>query len=164
MGKVEQKKNQIIQRVMGYIVENGLLNEMGIRSLAKAAGTSDRMLIYYFGTKDELINQVLNTIAAGFTVQLDSLLGSHQRSSDQLLNELTAVVFHEAFDASARLWFELVGLAARNKEPYASNAKELASNWVDWVESRLIHPQEGEAADLYAHLEGRLMLKLVQGR
>lgn len=162
MGKVEEKKVQIIQRVVGYIVENGLLNEMGIRSLAKAARTSDRMLIYYFGTKDELIDQALSTIAAGFTSQLDSLLGPHQRPADQLLAELTSVVFHDAFDTSARLWFELVGLAARNKEPYASNARSLAKNWIDWVESRIEEPKEGEAADLYAHLEGRLMLKLLK--
>ncbi|MFK7804554.1 MAG: TetR/AcrR family transcriptional regulator [Anaerolineae bacterium] len=163
MGKVEIKKELIIQCVVEYIVEKGLLNEMGIRSLAKAAGTSDRMLIYYFGTKDELINQALNTIAAGFTLQLDALLGDRLRPASQLLAELTAIVSHDDFDSSARLWFELVGLAARKKEPYASNAKALAENWIEWVESRLIEPQEGQAADLYAHLEGRLMLKLVRG-
>ena len=163
MGKVEQKKVQIIQQIVGYILENGLLNEMGIRSLAKAAGTSDRMLIYYFGTKDELINQALNVIADGVVDQLDGLLGTHQRPGGQLLEECTAIVSHEGFKPAVQLWFELVGLSARQKEPYASNAKTLAQNWIDWVESRLEEPQEGEAADLYAHLEGRLMLRLVQG-
>lgn len=158
MSKVEQKKIQIIQ----YIVENGLLNGMGIRSLAKVAGTSDRMLIYYFGSKDELINQALYVIASGVVYQLDGLLGTHKRLGVQLLAECTAVVSHEGFKPAVQLWFELVGLSVRQQEPYASNARQLAQNWIDWVESRLEEPHEGEAADLYAHLQGRLMLKLLQ--
>ena len=164
MGKVDQKKIQIIERVVGYIVGNGLLSGMGIRSLAKAAGTSDRMLIYYFGSKDELIDQALNVIASGVVDQLDGLLGTHKRPGEQLLAECTAVVSHEGFKPAVQLWFELVGLSVRQQEPYASNATQLAQNWVDWVESRLEEPKEGEAADLYAHLEGRLMLKLIQNR
>ena len=46
------------------------------------------MLIYYFETKDALLGEVLHTIAANFTGQLDALLGQHQRSGETLRTEL----------------------------------------------------------------------------
>ena len=160
MSKVDVKKRLVIQRVADYLLEKGL-NDTAIRSLAKASGTSDRMLIYYFGSKDELLNQTLGAIAAGVTGQLDAALGTHVRSQDVLLGELTAVTHHPSFEPSIKLWFELVGLAARGKEPYLSNAELLGTNWINWIASRLENPGEGDARDLYAHLEGRVMLKMI---
>lgn len=161
MDKVEQKKQQAITKIGGFLLENGL-NENGIRLLAKAAGVSDRMLIYYFGSKDELMNQVLGAIAAGFSTQLDAAMGAHIRDADQLLAELTQFVTLPAFAPAVQMWFELVGLAARGKEPYASNARLLANNWITWIESRLEGEQLAAATDLYAHLEGRVMLKILE--
>ncbi len=160
MSKVAAKKNLAIQRTAAYLLDNGL-HETGIRALAQTAGTSDRMLIYYFGSKDELLNQALRLIAAGVADQLDALLGTHRRSASRLLEELTTATKNNAFLPAVRLWFELVGLAARGREPYASNAQLLASNWIKWVTSRLENPREDEAVDLFAHLEGRLMLKII---
>ena len=162
MRKVELKRQDAIEKISGYLLENGL-NDTGIRRLAKAAGTSDRMLIYYFGSKDELMNQVLGSIADGITAQLDALLGIKIRSEDALLAELTAVALQPFFKPAIQLWFELVGLAVRGKEPYLSNAHLFSDNWIEWVISRMEEPTIEKATDLYAHLEGRLMIKLIQG-
>lgn len=160
MSKAAAKKSLAIQRVVEYLLQNGL-HDTGIRTLAEAAGTSDRMLIYYFGSKDELLNQSLGVIAAEVADQLDSLLGTHPRSSANLFEELTVATMTDAFLPAVQLWFELVGLAARGKEPYASNAQTLAANWTTWITSHMENPSEREAQELFAHLEGRLMLKLI---
>ncbi len=161
MGKVDIKKQAAIEKIGGYLLENGL-NNTGIRQLAKAAGTSDRMLIYYFGSKDELLNQVLGSIADGVTEQLDALLGTQIRPAHTLLEELTAVNSQPIFKPAIQLWFELVGLAVRGKEPYLSNARIFSENWINWIFSRIEDPAQEGAKDLYAHLEGRLMIKLIQ--
>ena len=41
-----------------YVLEHGLIG-LSLRPLAKALGTSDRMLLYHFGTKDDLVAAVL---------------------------------------------------------------------------------------------------------
>ena len=161
MNKTDVKKQSIIEEVVNYLLKNGLA-KIGIRRLAIAAGTSDRMLIYYFGTKDELIKQSLNLIAAGITDQLDDLLGSHPRPAQELLDELTIINSQEAYSPAIRLWFEIVGLAARGKEPYLSTAQVMVKEWTGWIETRLDNPAENKADDLYAHLEGRLMLKILE--
>ncbi|MEZ4657410.1 MAG: TetR/AcrR family transcriptional regulator [Caldilineaceae bacterium] len=160
MDKITAKKAQIIQAITQYFIEYGLA-ELGLRKLAEVAGTSDRMLIYYFETKDALVGAVLHSIASGLAEQLDLLLGQHTRTRDVLLNELLILSNTPQFYAVVQLWFEVVGLAARGQEPFLSNATEIAANWLQWIESRIADPQPTDASALFAELEGRLMLKLL---
>lgn len=160
MDKVTAKKAEIIQAITHYLIENGVA-DIGLRKLAEVASTSDRMLIYYFETKDALIGQVLQTIAANLAAQLDALLGQEKRSADELLTALLALCSTPPFNAVIQLWFEVVGLAARGQEPYATNAAAIAATWLQWMESRLVDGQTEQALTLFATLEGRLLLKLV---
>jgi AcrR family transcriptional regulator len=160
MNKVTVKKEQIIQRVTQDMIERGL-SDVGLRTLAKVAGTSDRMLIYYFETKDALIAEALHAIAENLAMQFDALLGQHQRSAKTLLTELLQLSNSPHFMLVIRLWFEAVGLAARGQEPYATNASAIANNWLQWIQSRLENPQKDQAMALFAELEGRLMIKLI---
>jgi AcrR family transcriptional regulator len=56
-----QRQPQIRQRLLDactdYSLENGLPDRLG--PLASAAGTSSRMLIYHFGTRDGLLREIL---------------------------------------------------------------------------------------------------------
>ena len=158
--KVEAKKKQIVQRVTQHMVEKGLA-DIGLRTLAAVGGTSDRMLIYYFETKDGLIGEALHSIAADLSAQLDALLGDQKRSAQALLHDLLIVGTSPQFQPVIQLWFEVVGLAARGQQPYAANATSIARNWIGWVESRLEDPQAGDAVNLFAEFEGRLMLTLL---
>lgn len=161
MNKADIKKQQAVARIADYLLAEGL-NKTGLRLLGEVAGTSDRMLIYYFGSKDALLDEVLGAIAANVTVQLDTLLGDQPRPADVLLAELTALMTNAAFKPAIQLWFELVGLAVRGEEPYLSNAKVLVNNWIAWIAAHLDNAEQ-DPGDLYAHLEGRLMLKLLRG-
>ena len=160
MDKVAVKKQQIIAHITQHMIDNGL-SDLGLRRLAAVADTSDRMLIYYFETKDALIGEVLHAIASNFTVQLDAVLGQHRRSATTLLAELLILSDSQQFNLVIQLWFGVVGLAARGQEPYAVNATAIATNWLQWIDSRLENPQVGEATALFAELEGRLMIKLL---
>ena len=160
MDKVTVKKAQIVQQLTQYVVEHGLA-DIGLRKLAAVTGTSDRMLIYYFETKDALIGEVLQAIAAGLAAQLDLLLGEHRRAADVLMNELLAMSSTPHFYAVIQLWFEVVGLATRGQEPFASNATQIADNWLQWTTSRLADAEADKAVALFAEVEGRLMLKLL---
>lgn len=162
MSKAAQKKQLAVERIAGHLLAEGL-NKNGLRLLAQVAGTSDRMLIYYFGSKEALLDEVLGAIAANVTGQLDALLGTQPRPASELLAQLTSLLKNEAFRPAVQLWFELVGLAARGEEPYLSNARILADNWITWITLRLDGSEEQDPADLYAHLEGRLLVQMIQG-
>lgn len=160
MDKVEVKKQQIIAQITQHMVANGL-SDLGLRRLAAVAGTSDRMLIYYFGTKDALIGTVLQSIAANLALQFDAALGTGQRDAKTLLAELLTLGAVPPFDSIIRLWFEVIGLAARGKAPYAENATAIAQNWLAWIQRRLTDAEADQAATVFVTIEGTLLLNLL---
>ncbi len=160
MGKVELKKQQIIQHIAHYLMQEGFLNT-GLRTLARVAQTSDRMLIYYFESKEALIGEALQSLAEGLVRQLDSLLGTHERSGSTLLEELLTASYEQAFKPILQLWFEIVGLSMRGQEPYAEITQSIAKNWLQWTHSRLHDDEKPNAQALFAQLEGHLMLRLI---
>ena len=160
MNKVVVKKQQIIAHVIQHMIDNGL-SDLGLRKLAAISGTSDRMLIYYFGTKDALIGTVLQAIAANLTLQFDTAFGTHKRDAKTLQAELLMLATAPEFDSIIRLWFEVVGLAARGRSPYAENATAIAQNWVAWIQNQLDESESYQAVDLFVELEGTLLLKLL---
>ncbi|WP_405915138.1 TetR/AcrR family transcriptional regulator [Streptomyces sp. NBC_00728] len=52
------KRRDLIDRVRAYLIRNGLA-DLSLRPLARALGTSDRMLLYYFGSKETMVAEAL---------------------------------------------------------------------------------------------------------
>lgn len=156
MKKVE-KQIEVAALVAEYLIEHGL-SDSGIRSLAKAAGVSDRMLIYYFGSKEAAIAAALEFIAATLAEQLAKVVSAPSLSAPDLLEQLTVAGKSNEFRPVIRLWFELVGLAVRGEQPYRDSVRQMATNWQLWITSKLRKGSKHQADDLFAQLEGRLML------
>ncbi|MEU9149927.1 TetR/AcrR family transcriptional regulator [Streptomyces sp. NPDC048417] len=52
------KRHELLDQVRQYVIRHGLA-DLSLRPMAQALGTSDRMLLYYFGTKERLIADAL---------------------------------------------------------------------------------------------------------
>src|SRR4029453_4888280 len=52
------RHDDLLDRVTDYVLEHGLIG-LTLRPLAAAIGTSDRMLIYHFGSRDALVSAVV---------------------------------------------------------------------------------------------------------
>ena len=90
MTSAQDKRSDLIEKLADHILADGLLNA-SLRPLAKAVGTSDRMLLYYFKDKDDLIEAVLDHIAARITVILEQ-----SRAPEPLPLELLAPMLLES--------------------------------------------------------------------
>ncbi len=154
------RKHTIRAAVAAHLIETGLTGH-GIRALARAANTSDRMLIYYFGSKEELLRESLMLVVKGLSMQLDQELGNERQRSADLLEKLTVVCQRPDWRPMTNLWFEIVGLAARGNAPYQPVACEIADAFIDWIASHLIDAERHQAADVFAHLEGRMLLAVI---
>ena len=159
--KQEAKREEFAARLAVYFIENGL-SDIGIRALADAAGTSDRMLIYYFGSKDKLIAYVLEIVIADFTRTLDSLVGNQELAADQLMQRLVSKMNAKAMRPALTLWFEIIGLALRGEQPYKAIAQKMMFAWEAWIAQALITEDKARAAELFAQLEGSIMIGLLK--
>ncbi|HEX6486223.1 MAG TPA: TetR/AcrR family transcriptional regulator, partial [Nocardioidaceae bacterium] len=52
------RRDQMVAAATDFVLEHGLIG-LSLRPLAAALGTSDRMLLYHFTSKDDLVAAVL---------------------------------------------------------------------------------------------------------
>ena len=55
------RKDQLIDRAIDYLLKNGLAG-LSLRPLAAGIGTSARLLVLHFGSKEGLIEEVLGEV------------------------------------------------------------------------------------------------------
>lgn len=140
-----------------HVLDHGL-TAASLRPLAKAAGTSDRMLIYHFGSKDALIASLLAWLAAEMTAKLDAALPETPMPSQRdLLAGVMAVVRSPVFAAYIRVWREVTACAAQGQAAHLETGKEIVNGFIAWLERRM--PVDVE--DPYRAAEA--MLTLIEG-
>jgi len=156
-----QKRQEIIASVADHLLREGFRNS-GLRALAKSVGISDRMIMYYFETKEELITEAMLLLADGLASGLELALPERQASGTQIVTALVDMALREDSKPMLTLWFEIVGLAVRGDEPYKSTARLFLSRWEEWIEGKLGPKHRHRAPSLLAQVEGEVMIRLLK--
>jgi AcrR family transcriptional regulator len=150
---------------VGHVLREGV-GTLSLRPLAAALGTSDRMLLYYFGTRDDLLAEVLDVVGGQLQAGLTAALPDGPVAPGRLLQALSASLEDPGAQAHVRLYLEVSGLAARGRTPFDRLARRVAEDWLSWVEPRLDvadGERAGAAAGLLAALDGVLLVGAVAG-
>jgi AcrR family transcriptional regulator len=138
------------------------LSELTFGRLAKRIGIPDRTLVYYFPTKQSLLESVLGVLAGQLFEQLDEAFGSEPRPARDLLERAYPVLSGPSAEPVFALWFELAGHGAVGQEPHRSLGHAMLDAWLDWVTPRVAAPTptaaRADAAWLIATLDGALLL------
>ena len=108
------------------MLEHGLIG-LSLRPLAAELGTSDRMLIYHFGSKDELVADVLRTSNDRGVAQIDALEPSTDLRA--AVGDLWAAVQSEPADRCTRIYVEASALGLFGREPYAAVVRGANALW-----------------------------------
>src|ERR1700685_963097 len=138
------RRQAAIERMADHILLEGL-GAATLRPLAAAAGTSDRMLLYYFADKDELLTLTLKRIAARMTVQLDHVIPIEPRMPfSELLEQVSKALASKSLQPFMPLWLDLASGAARGLQPHRDVAGEIADGFLDWVADRLPPERNGD--------------------
>lgn len=157
-------RETLLPALAAHVLEHGL-GGASLRPLAKAAGTSDRMLIYHFGNKETLIAELLGYIAELYSGALDAALGPERPATRQ---ECVARIMAEGskpeMQAFLVLWWDIVAGAARGLPGYREAAQAMMTKQLAWLEG---HMPEGDpdpaggARYLLTVIEGAMMLAVV---
>jgi len=127
-------KVALLEKILDYLLENGVQN-LSLRPLAKALDTNARMLIYHFGSKEELIIEALELAQQR---QVDALTNSPEpkTNSEAELAFLWAWFSSTEFLAFSKLLFEVEVLAINGNTHYSAFATQIFAGWVAFVQSR----------------------------
>lgn len=164
MSSVRLSREVLLPRLAAHVLAHGL-GQASLRPLAKAAGTSDRMLIYHFGTKEALITDLLGHLAGAYSALLDTAMAEDRPATRKAV--LARILAQNADPAMAPfivLWWEIVAGAARDLPGFRVAARAIVARLHLWLEGQM--PEDdpdprGGASYLLTVIEGSLMLAAV---
>lgn len=131
--------------------------------MAKAVGTSDRMLLYYFEDKNTLIAAALGCIARRMTGLLDAQRPAERLSLERLRATLASMLLDDALWPYMRLWLGIAARAAHGDPLYREIGEAIGRGFLAWgaeqLDSESDAQRECEAAQLLIAIEGMVLLK-----
>jgi AcrR family transcriptional regulator len=163
LNKKAQKREMIIVQLSQHLLAEGM-QKSSLRTLAAAAGTSDRMLLHYFDNKEEMLTESLQRVADQLKAILDSARPDAMPYQD-LIPFLATIIQGSEVHAFMRLWLELAALASGGEEPYLSISNRICEDFLSWIHQALIVEDEGQreaiACLVLSTIEGFVILKAV---
>jgi AcrR family transcriptional regulator len=137
------KRDELTRLATDYALEHGLIG-LSLRPLAAALGTSDRMLIYHFGSKDALVAAVLDDSNERSMQIVRDLPTS--RSVRQAVLDLWAAFETPQLSRCQRIYVEAAALGLFGHEPYATSVRASNDAWLREVVAHLERSGAGKRA------------------
>jgi AcrR family transcriptional regulator len=163
------RRAQLRDAAVDYVLAHGLA-DLSLRPLAAAVGTSARILIYHFGSKEQLVaealrgarrreQQLMATFWAGTPLEDPTLVMGRTW-------EWMTSPDNEPF---LRLFFEVYGLALQDPGAYPGFLDHVVADWLklfgSWLEDLGVDPRRAEtlATAIVATSRGLLLDVLATG-
>jgi AcrR family transcriptional regulator len=150
-----EQRDALLAGAVEHVLRHGVAT-LSLRPLAAALGTSDRMLLYWFGSRDRLLTAVLDAVGTQLQAGLRAVLPPAPVTPAVLLASVRQV-----------LDVEVSGLATRGREPFRTAVGEVARGWLAWIAQLLDVPddeREAAAAGVLTVVDGLLLVRFVAGR
>ena len=152
-------RERLLTAAVDYAAEHGLA-DLSLRTLAAALGTSHRMLIFHFGSKEGLLVEVVRAVEAQQRALLEQLRADPEQD---LLDQLHAFWQHLTSPAlwpHERLFFEVYAQGLQGKQPATRLLEDAIQPWLTATTDLLT--AQGVPLD-EARAEARLALAVTRG-
>jgi AcrR family transcriptional regulator len=123
-------RERLLDAAIEHFGRHGI-GDTSLRAIAEAIGSSHRMLIYHFGSREGLLAEVTRSVEAR---QREVMSATYDTDLPPL--EAAAKYWEETVEATLRfgpLFFELAAHAMQGKEHAASLREELIASWLPQV-------------------------------
>jgi AcrR family transcriptional regulator len=153
------KKGLLLDRVVDHFVIDGL-GDLSLRKIAGAIGTSHRMLLYHFGSKNGLLVEVVRAVEARARARF-SLIGREAgEGTDQVVREMWRFLADPEQGDFERLFFALYGRALQGDDLVRPLLGESIESWL--ATNEVVAATQDIPADV-ARVHTRLGLATVRG-
>lgn len=160
------RRTELLDACYGHLLEHGLTG-LSLRPLAAATGTSPRVLLYLFGSKDELLRQLLARarreqlgMMAAVLAEPNNEGGTAGDGFDALTKSLWTFLSAPEQRPMVRLTYEAFLLSlSHDPGPWAGFADEAARDWLDL----LVRAQPPDTPPGLAETRATWALALIRG-
>lgn len=106
-------REQLLGRVVDHVLDHGF-GDASLREIAAAIGSSHRMLIYHFGSRQGLLSAIVEEVERRQAERLQEL--SLSGTPDKVIMAMHRHLASPNLDPLERLFFELYGRALQGEE------------------------------------------------
>jgi AcrR family transcriptional regulator len=123
-------REQLLAAVIGYVAAHGF-SDLSLREVAAAIGTSHRMLIYHFGSREGLLVAVVRAVEAAQRAFLAELAADASLSPADVMRTMWRRVADASLWPSERLFFEIYSQALQRRPGTAGFLDDIVDSWVE---------------------------------
>ncbi|HTU71058.1 MAG TPA: TetR/AcrR family transcriptional regulator [Candidatus Baltobacteraceae bacterium] len=124
-----ERRGALLERVANYVLKHGLA-ELSLRPLADAVDTSPRMLLYHFGSKEEMVTAVLREIRERQLALFDRLRRDNLTSPAAVCKAVWTYMSDRRSASMLKLFFETYALALRNPQAFPGFLEGAVEDWL----------------------------------
>jgi AcrR family transcriptional regulator len=133
----ETRPAELLDAVVNYLVKHGVA-EISLRPLAKAVGSSPRGLLYYFGSKEQLLAQAIRRLRERQRIGFDQLRSANFAHPSDACRAVWKQMSAPDSLAGFQLSLETYTKALRNRRQFASYLTNSVEDWLQFISQSLI--------------------------
>lgn len=123
-------KERLLRAAIDYVAEHGVA-DLSLRRLAAAIGTSHRMLIYHFGSKEELFVAVVRAVEEQQRQLLAGLDVDMSLTPSEIMRRMWQHISDPALWPNERLFFEMYGQALQARPHTGDFLDDIVESWLE---------------------------------
>jgi AcrR family transcriptional regulator len=123
-------KERLLAAAIDYAAEHGI-SDLSLRRLAAALGTSHRMLIYHFGSKEGLLVEVIRAVEQRQRDALTGLGRDPSLSPAETMRRMWERLADPRLWPHERLFFEVYGQALQGRAHAAPLLDGIVESWLE---------------------------------
>ncbi len=165
------RREELLERAYGYTLDRGLV-DLSLRPLAAAVGSSPRVLLFLFGSKDELLRALLARARDDELTLLERIRAEGQERSDlaETANAIWRWLADDEHRNLLRVWVESYAKSLIDPDgPWAGFALSTVEDWLGLLEqaqpaaTRRTKAAKAQRTLILAGLRGALLDLLATG-
>jgi AcrR family transcriptional regulator len=122
----ESRRDALLAACTDHVLAEGLIG-LSLRPLAKAVGTSDRMLIYHFGNRDGLVAAVIDDATSRSVAYLNGMPAPRTVKAGVL--ELWEAYLRPPLHACNTIYVQAAASGYLGQEPYRTAVRDSNDRW-----------------------------------
>jgi AcrR family transcriptional regulator len=131
------RREELLDKSLDYLLQHSVAG-LSLRPLAAAIGTSGRLLVYHFGSKDGLVTAVMDEVRTRLQRSFSALSASSRRGENPgLMRAFWSQTIRSETLPYLRLLFEMQILALQNPAKYARYVEGTSTSWLELIEGSL---------------------------
>ena len=130
------RKREILDAIVEYIVEHGASN-LPLRTVAAATGTKARLLIYHFGSKEQMVAEAMAALRDRVQASFVKGAGRRAESPGAIVSRFWRMAVEKRNAKVMRVFFEVHALALTQKGPYADYMRQSFAIWGRMIDAAI---------------------------